>query len=372
MKRYARYLVIMALFAALVLGKGEISRGVGDAPSWRGQGGGQAQDGNLLVNSSMEEGFYWKYPNHYVANDWQRWWLGEGIPEYDDVRKWRPERYDGKHAQVYFRWGKSYTAGIYQRVAVRPCTYYQFSMHGRNHSGPSLDHHARIGIDPLGREYGLYMSSLFPDIVWSPEQTFFYTWGLHTVMAESRGDHITAIVYVSPDNVYTTYDTFWDAGALVELPPPPGRLPEPLDWEPSEFITGVVNYTQSGNLVIEWETAGPASAQVWYQVHTPTPSTTPTGTLLFPAVYLPLVTSSRTSSPSYSMYTPLDPSYLTHHQVVMKGLSEGQIVEFVILARHLDGDTCCTSASAPLKVTVAFEPPVPPPETSPVVLKGDK
>jgi hypothetical protein len=370
MKQYARHLVVATLFAALVLGKGEISRGVGDAPleregnSLRVQ---QTQEGNLLVNSSMEEGFYWKYPNHYVANGWQRWWIGGAIPEYDDVRAWRPHRYDGDHAQIYFRWGRPYTAGIYQRVAVRPCTYYQFSMYGRNHSNLSLNHHARIGIDPLGREYGLYMSSFPSGIVWSPEQTFFYIWGLHTVTTESRSDYVTAITYVSPDSVYTTYDTFWDAGALVELPPPPGRLPDPSNWESNEFITGVISYTQSENLVIEWETAEPASAQVWYQVHTPPPSstlpTTPTGTLLFPAIYLPVVMSSQTPAPpAYSMYTPIDPSYLTHHQAVIKGLREGQIVEFVILARHLVDSTCSTSPSAPLETTVVFKLPVPPPQ----------
>jgi hypothetical protein len=62
------------------------------------------------------------------------------------------------------------------------------------------------------------------------------------------------------------------------------------------------------------------------------------------------------------MYTPLDPSYLTHHQAVIKGPREGQIVEFVILARHLVGDTCSTSPAAPFEVTVVFKSPVPPPQ----------
>ena len=135
MKRHSWQLVIAALFAALLLWNREISVRAGDGP---GEGESMAiqqmEKGNLLTNGSMEEGFYWKYPNHFVANEWQRWWVGENIPEYDDVRAWRPERYDGNHAQVYFRWGRSYTAGIYQKVVARPCTYYQFSMYGRNHS----------------------------------------------------------------------------------------------------------------------------------------------------------------------------------------------------------------------------------------------
>jgi hypothetical protein len=318
-----------------------------------------------LKNGNMEEGFYWKYPNHYIANEWRRWWIGESIPEYDDVRAWRPERYDGKHAQIYFRWGRPYTEGIFQRVSVQPCTYYQFSMYGRNHSNAKINHHARIGIDPLGRNYGLYMSSLPSDIVWSPEQTFYYTWGQHTVIAESRSDLITAIAYVSPDNVYTTYDTFWDTGTLIELPPPPGQLPDPPNWDASEFITGVISYTESNSLFVEWETMEPASAQVWYRVHEPSPPisipTTPTGTLLFPAVYLPLVVNSLSPESSvYPMYTPVDLSHLTDHQAMIPDLITGQIVEFVILARHLENDACTTSASAPFETTFVFKPPVPP------------
>ena len=120
MRQYTRYLIITALLAALLLGRGETSRGVGTAPQEvEPPDVQQTQAGNLLVNSSMEEGFYWKYPNHYVANSWQRWWIGEGIPEYDDVRAWRPDRYDGNHAQIYFRWGRPYTAGIYQQVKIK-------------------------------------------------------------------------------------------------------------------------------------------------------------------------------------------------------------------------------------------------------------
>lgn len=366
MKPYARHLMIAALLAALVLGKGEVSQGWHNAP-WDVEPLDiqQTTEDNLLRNSNMEEGFYWKYPNHYIANEWRRWWIGEDIPEYDDVRAWRPDRYDGKHAQVYFRWGRPYTAGIYQRVSVQPCTYYQFSMYGRNHSNANINHHARVGIDPLGRKCDLYMSSLPSDIVWSPDQTFYYTWGQHTVIAESQSDLITAIAYVSPDNVYTTFDTFWDAGTLVELPPPPGQLPDPPNWDTSEFITGVISYTQSNSLIVEWETMGPASAQIWYQVHEPSPpiSTpiTPTGTLLFPAVYLPLVVNSLSPEPpAYSMYTPVDSSHLIHHQAVIPDLVTGQIVEFVILARHLEDDMCITSASAPFETTFVFKPPVPP------------
>jgi len=363
MKRRLWQPVIAALLAALLLWNGKISVGAGDGPGEREpfviQ---QTEKENLLVNGSMEEGFYWKYPNHYVANGWRRWWVGDDIPEYDDVRAWRPERYDGNHAQVYFRWGRPYTAGIYQQVVVRPCTLYQFSVYGRNHSGEYVNHHARVGIDPLGRKYRVYMSSLPPDFAWSPEQTFFYTWGMHTVITESRSYTITAITYVSPGLLYMTYDTFWDAATLVELPPSPGRLPDPSDWSPNGFIANVAHYMESDQLVIEWETMEPASAQVWYQVHAPAPPTTSTGTLLLSAVYLPLVINSGTpGSPTYAMYTPIDESHLTHHQAVIHSLEKGQVVEFVIVSRHLVGDTCRTSPSATFEVAVSPKPPPPSP-----------
>jgi hypothetical protein len=363
MKRLSWQLVIAALFAVLLLWNGETSVGAGDGP---GEGETIAiqemEKGNLLANGSMEEGFYWKYPNHFIANGWKRWWMNDDIPEYDDARAWRPHRYDGNHAQVYFRWGKPYTAGIYQTVAARPCTLYQFSIYGRNHSGLGLDHHARVGIDPLGRKYQLYMDSLPPEIVWSSEQTYFYVWGLHTVTAESHGDQITAITYVSPDQEYTVYDTFWDAASLVELPPPPGRLPDPIDWDPSETITDISTRMEPGQLTIQWQTTISASSQVWYRVDSPTLPITPTGTLLTPAasVYLPLILSCYENGPRYPMYTPIDQSDLTRHQTTITGLEKGQLVEFVILARHLVGDTCHTSASQVVEV-VYFVKPLPPP-----------
>ena len=311
MKRRSWQLVIAALFAALLLWNREISVRAGDGP---GEGESMAiqqmEKGNLLTNGSMEEGFYWKYPNHYVADGWRRWWMGDDIPEYDDARAWRPHRYDGNHAQIYFRWGRSYTAGIYQTVAARPCTLYQFRIYGRNHSGIGLDHHARIGIDPFGRKYQLYMDSLPPEVVWSSEQTFFYFWGLHTVTAESRADQITAITYVSPDREYTVYDTFWDAASLIELPPPPGRLPDPVDWDPSETITDISSRIEPGQLTIQWQTTVSASSQIWYRVRPSTSPITPTGTLLTPAasVYLPLILACQGDAPKYPMYTSIDQS----------------------------------------------------------------
>ena len=341
MKRQVWHFICVVLLIALALGKGEVTLGAGVEPDEKEPPQAhQTQSSSLLVNGSMEDGFYWLYPNHYIGNNWTRWWLGDVIPEYDDVREWRPYKYDGEHAQIYF-WNWHYTAGIYQRVAVQPCTFYQFSMYGRNHSDPVVNHHARVGIDPLGRVVdNPYVTYFPPEFVWSPEQTFLYTWGLHTVTAESSSDHITAITYVSPDRGYPPYDTFWDGGTLVQVLPPDGRLPEPSSSTPDGFITNVVSYTQPGQLTIEWDIAEPVSTQVWYNVLTPTEPTTPTVTLTR-TTYLPLI--SRSGWPD--LYTIVDQSGETHHEATITGLEEDQIVRFVILARHLIEYSCYTSIS---------------------------
>lgn len=342
MKRYAKYLTSAVLFIALALGKGEVIRGLDTDPSAGGPfQDQQEQTDSLLTNGNMEElPFYWEFPNHWIAGSWTRWWLGTVIPEYDDVRDHRPYRYDGDHAQIYF-WVWHYTAGIYQRVAVQPCTFYQFSMYGRNHSEAGVNHHAKIGIDPLGRVVDdPYVTYFPPEFVWSPEQTFLHTWGLHTVTAESSSDHITAITYVSPDPGHPTYDTFWDGGTLVQVPPPDGRLPEPSNWTPDEFITNVVTQTSPGQLTIEWDIAESVWTQVWYSVGTPTEPTTPTTTLTH-TTHLPLV--ARWEVPD--LYTPVDQSGGTHHQAIIQELEAEQIVQFVILARHLVEYSCFTSPS---------------------------
>lgn len=291
---------------------------------------------DLLINGNMEElPFYWKPPNHFIAGEWRRWWIGGGdIPEYDDVRSWRPQRYDGHHAQVYFRWGEPYTAGIYQRVqGVEPCRFYEFEMYGRNHSHDYTNHHARIGIDPLGRVYNTIdnptITSLPDDIVWSPEQTFYFTWGRHTVTAEALDDRVTAIVYVSPNAGHGYYDTFWDAGSLVEVSPPGGRLPEPSTYAPTGFVENVSATALLDQIVITWDTAQPASSQVWYNVNVTTTNDT----------Y------------AYASAADMDPK--KHHRVVLDGFQSGTAIEFVAVSRRLTGGECVTGISTP---TMAYSP----------------
>ena len=151
--------------------------------------------------------------------------------------------------------------------------------------------------------------------------------------------------------------------SLIELPPPPGRLPDPIDWDPSETITGISTRTEPEQLIIQWQTTISASSQVWYRVYSPASPVTPTGTLVTPtaSVYLPLILNCYENGPRYPMYTPIDQSDLTHHQATITGLEKGHLVEFVILARHLVGETCRTSASQVLEIAYAVKPLPPPP-----------
>lgn len=326
-------------------------------------------DSGLLVNGNFDQvPFYWRYPNHFIAGGWARWWMeGSVIPEFDDVRAWRPWRYDGDHAQIYFKWGATYEAGIYQVVTgLTPCTPYRLTMWARNHSNKALLPHARIGLDPQGTllttrapigpndEDSVVRTGMPPLTVWSREQTALFTWEELTVEAEPLGDRMTVILYAHPEvlNGGGDYyiDTFWDAGRLITSTFPAGRLPEPASWTPSGFITNVVTATVLDSLIIEWDTLSPASTQVWYDVYSPVSPTVP---VTFPhTVYLPLVLRS----PYLQYATPLDPMPVTHHRVVISGLEDGQVVRLYLLSRRPLTGACVTEVYGPVEVTVAVPP----------------
>jgi len=316
---------------------------------------------NLLVNGNFDQlPFYWRVPNHFIAGGWVRWWIhGTILPEFDDARS-RPW-YDGGHAQVYFKWGATYEAGIYQVVTgLSPCTPYRFTMWARNHSLDGVLPHARIGLDPQGTQLTpndddcAVKTGLPPQTVWSREQTALFTWEELSVEAEPLGNRLTAILYAHPESppyggpYY--YDTIWDAGQLITSTYPGGRLPAPTSWTPSGFITNIVTSTVLNTLVIEWDTLAPASTQVWYEIlPPPSPPISPTGAF---TVYLPLVMRA----PTFTYATLLDVTPVTPHRAVISGLQDGQTVRFVALSRRLLDGSCVTEVSAPIEVTVHVPP----------------
>ena len=317
----------------------------------------QSFTSNLLVNGSFDDPaypFYWRYPNHFVAGGWIRWWIHLTVlPEYDDVRPWRPYSYDGEHAQAYFKWGIPYTAGIYQVVnGLTPCVPYRLTMWARNHSLEGALPHARIGLDPQGTQLTpsdddcAVKNGLPPLTVWSREQTALFTWEELAVEAEPLGNRLTAILCAAPrpsSNVTHYYDTFWDAGRLVQLSFPDGRLPEPPSWAPSGFIQNLQATILLDTLLVTWDTPQPASTQVWYQVTGPRPPRSLSETAQEPA---------STVQEVYPLTTTLDTMPVTHHRALIEGLTVSDTVSLVALSRRPTDVACVTEVSEPRQVVI--------------------
>ena len=206
MQQVTHFLVLSILIGVLIL--------PGRQPAWAEEvrwetnppWPASAQEENLLGNGNMEDGFYKMYPNHYVANSWERWWIHEtNLPEFADTRQTDPNRphYEGKRAQAYFVWGDSYTAGIFQMIdGLTPCTPHRLTTWARNHSLDSVLPHARIGLDPQmiqPTSDGAVKDGLSEHTVWSEEQTELFSWEELSVQAEPAGSGLTVILYASPD-----------------------------------------------------------------------------------------------------------------------------------------------------------------------------
>lgn len=325
-----------------------------------------ASAGGLLLNGNFEEiPFYFQVPNHWVAGGWHRWWTDTTptMPEFDDLRPWSPPAFDGIHAQVYFKWGTSYEAGIYQEVSgLTPCVPYRLTMWAHNDSLVGVFPHARIGLDPQGtqltsrefigpeNEYSIVHGGMPPLTVWSREQSNLFTWEQLVVEAEPVGEKLTAILYAypeHPDDGRTYYfTTFWDAGQLTVSSFSGDRLPVPQNWTPSGFITDV-NIVQDGNsLKVTWRTPSPASSQVWYDIIPPSVPITFTASSV---VYLPIIANSNAS---YAYATTLNTTPTTNHQALIPNLEDGQTVSLLLLSRRPYTEACITEIYGPIKITI--------------------
>jgi len=328
--------------------------------SVQGQGG-----ANVLLNPSFEERFYWEFPNHYVAEDWNRWWIhGSNLPEYTDssAHSIRPH-YDGERAQVWHIWGRTYTAGIYQVAHdVNPCRLYKLSAWNQNHSLSDASFHARAGLDPKGTQltpgpWSGAVERLPPQTVWSPEQTALYTWENISVTAEALNDKLTAIFYTSPErgssNSTYFFDSIWDAASLVPVTFPDGRLPAPGGSRDPDFIYNVTATARLNSLVVEWDTKAPASTQVLYEIRTPTGPITPTLPYSH-TVYVPIVSKALTDYSTYDMHTALNPEPVLHHRAVIGNLEDESTITiaYVPLSRYLRGSSCATESFAPETITI--------------------
>ncbi len=323
---------------------------------------------NLLINGDFEmedpatHGFRWYPPNHYLALHWHRWWVNiwpSQIPEYDDMRpggRWPP--YSGKHAQVYFKWGVRYEAGIYQVVEnITPCMPYEFSMYVFSSGNPGTEPRAMVGLDPQGTKI-THHDHIHNDLIawppymhWSAMQTEFRTWTRQAVVAEALSDKLTAITYANPryqgPNI-PFYDTWWDYGFLYQLNFPDGKLPEPLSWN-STYLGTPNAQRQGDNVTISWNSSGPASTQLRYTIrrhHEPVSSTL---LLLANPVYLPLIAYSQ---PVYT--TALNPTPVTEHNVsiTVPNLKSNDQITYWLLSRRPDTGACVTEGRGPFEYVV--------------------
>ncbi len=328
----------------------------------------QSDDDNLLINGDFEiedpetKGFKWYPPNHYLALHWYRWWVNEWpnhplIPEYDDVRldgRWPP--YSGNHAQVYFKWGANYKAGIYQVVEdVTPCVPHEFSMYTRSSGNIGTQPRARVGLDPEGNALTLDhdhndLLGWSPYMQWSAEQTKIHTWERLSVTAESLGNKLTAIAYANPSyqgSETPYYDTWWDQGTLYQVDFPEGKLPEPTSWN-SAYIQSVSHQQEGDQLNVTWNTSVQASSQVWYTMESYTEAVTSTATLSH-TVYLPYI------SKAPRVYaTTLDPQPTTSHtaSIPLTDLTSGGRITYWVLSRRLGSGACITEGRGPFEYEI--------------------
>jgi hypothetical protein len=320
---------------------------------------------NLLLDGNMEDQpYYWKYPNHFIAPHWNRWWYKYlMIPEYDDTRTARVH-YEGDHAQVYFKWGGAYQAGLYQVVSgLTPCTPYELSAYARNHSVEGATAHSRVGLDPEGTQITPNndigdILSLPPMTVWSAEQTELFVWEQLRVQAEPINNTLTAILYASiqpGSSQIHYYDSYWDAAVLVQTTFPNNRLPAPSTWVPSDFIYDVQTTKVDNTLTIDWKTQTPASTQVWYKTQ---PIQTPISSTLLISLthrtYVPFAAKEPNPN-TFTQYSTLDTTPTTNHHVVITGIPYGNNVFFVPLSRRPKSTGCTTETYGPL--TVKFDMP---------------
>jgi hypothetical protein len=308
-------------------------------------------------NFDQEGDFLPFSPNHYVARGWLRWWDDTDpldIPEYDDVYKPYPKEvpYDGLRAQTYFKWGRTYTAGIYQIVDnLMPCTPYRLQMYVKTTTSvANSDPGARVGLDPTGTALTLGadfpdLIALSPETVWSTQQTTFGSYQRVSVSGEPYGTKLTVIAEASPRPVpgYGYYATTWDAGSLVASNYPGNALPLPESWEDSGFISRTEETQDGDTLQLAWTTSTAALSQVWYRFGM-TSTITDTSSLTY-TVHFPLVHSTL-SGASYSK-SPIGPSPEASHAFAIEGLPTSGFVRYYILARQATGTDCITRVSGP-------------------------
>jgi hypothetical protein len=325
---------------------------------------GDVTPGDMLTNGNMDQqGFYWRYPNHWISGSWFEWFSTRLlIPEFTDGHE-RGFSHTYPSSQRLQLWGARYAGGLMQSATVIPCTYYRFQAFGQSRPGtdnpPPVDvaSHMKIGIEPYGwmsgRKIPRYDPGLepeeFPDtVIWSSEATHNFVFAPYNVTAEALSSTVTVILFSNPEvdleGGVIWNDTIWDTASLIEVLPPSGSilggdgLPEP-----DGLISNVSARALPKVAIVEWDTAVPASTQLLYRIVEPIAPITNTQPLTY-SLYLPMVTHDAGGFVFDRRSRP-DTTPVLHHRVVVFGLPDVYTIDFVGLSRRLVGDGCVTSAS---------------------------
>jgi hypothetical protein len=144
--------------------------------------------------------------------------------------------HSGANAQKFFTTWGTHTAGMLQRVAVKPGATYTFSIYGMSYSGEADGWDAAlgtflsdkvqpgnykmwVGIDPTGAvpSVGAPPPST---VIWTEPVFTTDTWVNLSIAAKATGPHMTVYTKGQPEWAVKHNDSFWDDGCFV-----PGGTP---------------------------------------------------------------------------------------------------------------------------------------------------
>lgn len=200
--------------------------------------------GNLLVNADFEGGSRKTEGegtslSSAVSNGWSPWFV-RGDATFNREPEFKVEqvriggdpmriRSGGQAMKWFTTWG-THTAGIYQRVAVRPGTALTFSIHGMAYTGEDDgwnpvantftsdpikpgNYRMSVGIDPTGAVPT--MGSAPPaTVLWSQPSMTYDQWVNMTVSAVARAGYVTVYAKGQPEWSVKHNDSFWEDACL--------------------------------------------------------------------------------------------------------------------------------------------------------------
>jgi hypothetical protein len=214
----------------------------------------QGCSGNLLVNPGFDGGSRKTEGegtslSSAVANGWSPWFVrGDATNNREPEFKVEQIQFGGDPSRIrsggqsmkwFTTWG-THTAGVYQRVNIRPGTPLTFHAYGMTYTGEGdgwndelrtfLSDHSQpgnyrtsVGIDPTGAVPPI--GSHPPDtVVWSAPSMTYDQWVQISVSAVARAGAVTVYLKGQPEWPVKHNDSFWEdtclrvAGAPVVVP----------------------------------------------------------------------------------------------------------------------------------------------------------